>query len=291
MAPIDDMPSVSEVNSTELTPEEKQKARAKATAEYNKAYREANREALLAKGRQYNHKNRDRISAKNKAARQDGTRILERERAYRKANLEKIRAREKARNEANREKRAADRRLAGTKFKDQWIEYKYGMTSADVQAMRASQGDCCLLCETPFLLSKAHIDHCHNSNVVRGLLCGLCNRSLGLMRDDPAIARSIIRYLKHHRDEAVQSSATPHPGNGTKGYFAAVDRFRKIQDGRCAICSDEFGNKRPHLDHCHKTGLIRSLLCHRCNMALGQINDNIEIAKNIIRYLKRHAAA
>jgi Recombination endonuclease VII len=267
---------------------EEEKAR---TAEYMKAYREAKGEELLEKKRGYHRENTDEISAKKRAERRSNPAILDRERAYTKANHERIANQRRVRAAANLEKRRSDRAERMDEFREKWAKYKYGIDAAELLAMRSRQNDLCATCGTAFALSKPHIDHCHKSNAVRGLLCGLCNRSLGLMRDDPVIVRSIIRYLKHHRDEAVQSSATLHPGNSTQAYFAAVDRFRKTQDGRCAICSDEFGDKRPHLDHCHKTGLLRSLLCHRCNMALGQINDNIDIAKNIIRYLKQHSAA
>jgi hypothetical protein len=40
------------------------------------------------------------------------------------------------------------------------------------------------------------------------------------------------------------------------------------QNGRCAICNKE-SNQTLHVDHCHKTGKVRGLLCCSCNLALG----------------------
>jgi Recombination endonuclease VII len=44
--------------------------------------------------------------------------------------------------------------------------------------------------------SAAHIDHCHATNTVRGVLCGPCNRSMGYMDDDPARLRAAASYLE-----------------------------------------------------------------------------------------------
>ena len=45
------------------------------------------------------------------------------------------------------------------------------------------------------------------------------------------------------------------------------------------------------VDHDHTTGELRGLLCHRCNTALGLLNDSPEIAHQAFRYLAYHGAA
>jgi hypothetical protein len=55
-----------------------------------------------------------------------------------------------------------------------------------------------------------------------------------------------------------------------------VEEFNEVlirQNGLCAICGVKFQNKRkkgPHVDHDHRTGKIRGLLCNSCNLAVGR---------------------
>lgn len=60
-----------------------------------------------------------------------------------------------------------------------------------------------------------------------------------------------------------------------------------LQDGCCGICErPETDSKRVmSLDHCHKTGHIRGLLCTRCNFLLGFARDNVINLHAAIRYL------
>ena len=66
------------------------------------------------------------------------------------------------------------------------------------------------------------------------------------------------------------------------------DKLFEMQEGRCAICKtpQEELPKRLHVDHDHKTGKIRGLLCQKCNHGLGQFNDNSSLLYEAIKYLK-----
>lgn len=57
------------------------------------------------------------------------------------------------------------------------------------------------------------------------------------------------------------------------------------QDGKCAICGDSFEKYKPCVDHDHKTGRVRGLLCRRCNLDLQRIEDEEFVAKAQL-YLK-----
>ncbi len=49
-------------------------------------------------------------------------------------------------------------------------------------------------------------------------------------------------------------------------------------------------HKRLVVDHCHRTGKTRGLLCSLCNTAIGQLGDSVEVLTKCIEYLRRHAA-
>jgi hypothetical protein len=60
----------------------------------------------------------------------------------------------------------------------------------------------------------------------------------------------------------------------------------------CTICGKtikEIG-KALAIDHDHKTGKVRALLCSSCNLILGNANDNPDILKKAIEYLEKHNA-
>jgi hypothetical protein len=61
----------------------------------------------------------------------------------------------------------------------------------------------------------------------------------------------------------------------------------KKAGNKCQICGVEFlESNPPHIDHNHKTGTIRGVLCRCCNSGLGLFNENINLLKIAIRYLK-----
>jgi Recombination endonuclease VII. len=58
------------------------------------------------------------------------------------------------------------------------------------------------------------------------------------------------------------------------------------QGGTCAICRRATGATRAlAVDHDHKTGLVRGLLCSPCNKLLGHLRDDVELARGIVTYL------
>ena len=76
------------------------------------------------------------------------------------------------------------------------------------------------------------------------------------------------------------------------GYFYRKYKLRKnevadmraAQDGRCAIC----GDPAQHLDHDHKTGVTRQLLCQRCNHGLGLFRDDPGLLHTAAFYIEGH---
>ena len=57
----------------------------------------------------------------------------------------------------------------------------------------------------------------------------------------------------------------------------------------CEICGASFEETKPNFDHDHKTGKIRGVLCGPHNRALGIFNDDIDLLRAAIEYLKKHS--
>jgi len=57
----------------------------------------------------------------------------------------------------------------------------------------------------------------------------------------------------------------------------------------CQNCNSPSKTKKSlNIDHCHKTGRVRGVLCHHCNCLLGYAREDVNILKSAINYLKRH---
>lgn len=71
--------------------------------------------------------------------------------------------------------------------------------------------------------------------------------------------------------------------------------MRSSQNYKCYICrqhENDVSNAGPtalNVDHCHTTGKVRKLLCMACNIALGKVNDDVEILQRCIDYVKEHS--
>ena len=80
--------------------------------------------------------------------------------------------------------------------KEQQFAY-YGLTKSGFGSLLKMQGGVCAIC---FGAGKAgqrlHIDHCHETNEVRGLLCGNCNQGLGRFKDDPTSLGRAVEYVQ-----------------------------------------------------------------------------------------------
>jgi hypothetical protein len=76
------------------------------------------------------------------------------------------------------------------------LKSTYGITLEDKIRMSEQCGGQCQSCGDTVGIDALVVDHCHTSGVVRGLLCGPCNRAIGLMRDEPKRLRSAARYLE-----------------------------------------------------------------------------------------------
>ena len=85
---------------------------------------------------------------------------------------------------------------------DSFYRTRYGITYDDYLGMHAAQGGLCVICLQPERVlgnqgkvKNLSVDHDHETGRVRGLLCNNCNRSLGLLQDDPLLLARAFLYL------------------------------------------------------------------------------------------------
>lgn len=134
---------------------------------------------------------------------------LARAKAHRDANLEECKRKRKAHYHANREKRLAETKQWAAEHPElrkaavrRWhLKTKYGLTEEQFDAMLVEQGNSCAICrleEPGGRYKKWHIDHCHKTGKVRGLLCAGCNTMLGHAKDSVKTLGEAIGYLQRN---------------------------------------------------------------------------------------------
>lgn len=112
---------------------------------------------------------------------------------WRKGNPDKVRAQDRSWRRRNPEKMKQINLRAR-------LKKAFGMTEADYELLLEAQGGKCAICERPPRgPRRLHVDHCHRTGVIRGLLCASCNPALGIMKDSPELLRKAAEYLERFR--------------------------------------------------------------------------------------------
>ena len=76
-------------------------------------------------------------------------------------------------------------------------KYNFGLTAEEFAGMLDRQSNACAICRRPFV-STPHVDHCHKTNVIRGLLCGTCNRGIGMFEETAKWLTNAAFYVKRN---------------------------------------------------------------------------------------------
>ena len=92
------------------------------------------------------------------------------------------------------------------------IRRNYGITVEEFAWLWERSNHACEICRTPLILDGGgkigpHLDHCHATKVVRGILCRSCNQGIGRLGDSIIVMRRAIEYLKT-RGAAAQLDLT-----------------------------------------------------------------------------------
>ena len=111
----------------------------------------------------------------------------QRKREYRKEHKEETAKRAKIYCEATREKKRDYDRFKCT-----------GVTGEQYRSKLEEQGYSCAICgRSQEEFTKAlHADHDHETGIFRGVLCGPCNKALGLLREDPELIKKAAAYIE-----------------------------------------------------------------------------------------------
>jgi hypothetical protein len=142
--------------------------------------------------------------------------------------------------------------------------------------------------------------------------CSKCKQNLPLDYFSPAAISNRHPYCKTCMSKANKISKIKNRGtyqkykvktklklresNMFKKYGLDLNKYKAIHDlqnGLCKICGNPETALQPNgrevkdlcIDHCHKTQVVRGLLCHNCNAGIGHFMDDIKRLKSAIDYL------
>jgi Recombination endonuclease VII len=99
--------------------------------------------------------------------------------------------------------------------------------------------------------------------------------------------RQARKWRKDHPIEWERSKFKAHIKERFGITPSDYDEMIRMQLGRCTLCGDIEGDVGLHIDHDHKTGNIRGLLCNRCNAALERLEKIPGWAQRAEAYLKK----
>lgn len=178
----------------------------------------------------------------------------------------------------------------------------YKITTEDYNILLKKQNGKCKICQTNNGAYRLSVDHCHLTGKIRGILCQNCNHGLGFFKDETYFLTNAIKYLNRqlniepnqkNEDNSIKPCHNKRKSWYYKHTYGITLReytdLLKSQGNCCAICKTNKSKKRElSVDHDHKTGVIRGVLCNNCNAGLGKFKDSIDFLANAILYLENN---
>lgn len=163
-------------------------------------YYHANKASIIVKNVAYRNKNPDKALVAQRARYARDPVFRAKHKAWRDENKDKVRDYARATYRNNPE---TQRRRKGVHF----------AATQTVESLRIAQSDRCAICKRQFAELKPKeicVDHDHaisdGSPNVRAILCGACNKGLGMFRDSPQLMREAAAYLEHHSGGGADAS-------------------------------------------------------------------------------------
>jgi hypothetical protein len=174
------------------------------SAAYKREHYRENKSDINAKNSANYHQNRERYSQQKKEqyrANPEPARARARKRAEEKPEV--VKEEQRRRYQENRTERLEKQRKYAAKYpdrvRDTHLRRLYGIDLARYEAMLQEQGGGCKICgavQADAIGRRLHVDHCHETGRVRGLLCYSCNKVLGLVHDSTDRLERTVAYLR-----------------------------------------------------------------------------------------------
>lgn len=125
--------------------------------------------------------------------------------------------------------------------------------------------------------------------------CKICRSKIAKNRYDripEIIKKKRQEYYQKNKEEFFHKTRKQHL---KKKFNITIEDYKNLldnQSNKCAICESNSAknklNKNFSVDHCHRSGKIRGLLCNKCNAGIGYFEDNVHFLKNAIKYLEKN---
>lgn len=146
----------------------------------------------------------------------------------------------------------------------------------------------CSKCKQDKILEEFHKDVTHSDGLTSN--CKVCrlkynryryskNPKYFIEQTKAWVSRNRLDRLLYWRNYSLKRNY----GISVEDY----DKLLKFQKFRCLICNrhQKQLNRRLSVDHCHKTGVVRGILCNKCNEVIGWLEIDKRLSR-VVTYLK-----
>jgi len=170
--------------------------------EQRKAHYQANKERISQRKKAYNETNKEKARQRHKAWYEaNKEQVKQQSRAYRQTNREKVNAYQHNNLERFRERRREWDKNHPEVKRAYWITHNYNITIDEWNGLYERQKGLCAICSEVLIIGrKTVVDHCHDTNKVRGILCRKCNTGIGMLSDNPDTVLRAYEYLAKSRE-------------------------------------------------------------------------------------------
>jgi len=141
---------------------------------------------------------------------------------------------------------------------------------------------------------KAKAYYAANKERLLAERCARREREEHRLAGDPAARRARReKKAREHREWRSRNLETARLREKAKRFHITLARAQTLQAiTHCEACGVElseqaYGRTARHIDHCHETGVVRGVLCHGCNVALGMLRSDPRVIERLAGYVRR----